>query len=382
MTLQNVVSGYYVGYTVGYLERLILWELGQVSGTTVSYNKFPQWLIRQKLTDRQNMFVFKSKCLRRFALVKAKADYKQYKCPLNCMESGIISIRYYYDTDTYEDLELRDTQYLDDHYPGWLAADSGDPEIAYMGDSYGNIPMFGVYPAPDEDGTDYTLDPDTGVVIGGDLPTTLSNYAGLATGGSATTLDDTSVDFTSYGLVAGMTVNNVTDGSTATISTIAATELTITTLSGGTNNTFSAGDSWEIISGEYGVITSWEDDEQYIFGSEVGLTTQITVPAGNFYVDFIPYPQPFSYDPEAADGSNSVDLQYPDIPKLYHQALAHGVVADLLMTFHESSREFSRAQVYEQKFNDAIAEATMAKMSRPYDNKDFFMSSTYSRRRR
>lgn len=381
MTLQNVVSGYYQGYTVSYLERLILWELGQVSGTTVSYNKFPQWLIRQKLTDRQNIFVFKSRCITKMALIKAKEGYREYKLPINCMDKGLISLRYYIDSDTYKDIELRDKKYLDENYPGWLTADNGTPQIAYMGDSYGNIPMFGVYPAPDENGTDYTLSPDTGVVIGGDLPTTISNYAGMATGGSATTLDDTSVDFTTYGLVAGQTVNNVTDGSTASISSVAATELTITTLTGGTNNTFSSGDSYEILTGEYGVVTSWEDDDQYIFGSEIGLVSQITLPAGNFRAEFIPYPMPFSYDTDVSDGAQNVDLMYPEIPKLYHQALAHGVIADLLMTFHENSKEFSRAEKYEEKFNNAISEATMAKNTRPYVKQQVYFTSGSRRRR-
>lgn len=371
--MSSLITGYtgiYTGYTVSYLERLILWELGQVSGTTVSYNRFPKWLIRQKLTDRQNIFAFKSQCLRKYALIKGKANFSQYKLPENCMDKGVISIRYYIDSTTYEDIELRDTQYLDEKYPGWLTASAGTPEIAFLGDYYGNIPMFGVYPKPDTNGTDYTVSPDTGVVVGEDFPETLANVTGLATSGSGTTCYDTTKDFTTMGVTAGMTINNVTDGSSATISAIAAAYITHSALTGGSDNTFSAGDSYEILGSEYGVVTSWEDDERYLFGSEAGLVSQITVPAGNFRIEYIPYPLPFVFNPALADGAQTNDNQYPDIPRLYHQALAFGVISDLLGTYHENSKEFARAQFYEQKFQDAIAEAMMAKNSRPFLQKE------------
>lgn len=369
MALQSGYTGYYEGYNVTMLERLILWELGQVSGTTVSYDRFPKWLIRQKLTERQNIFAFKSQCLKKFALLVAKQGYTQYKLPLNCMDKGIIAIRYYTSSTSYEDIELRDTRYLDEHYPGWLAHGDGTPQIAYMGETYGNIPMIGIYQAPDANGTDYSLSPDTGIVIGDSFPGTITNHTGMATGGSCTTLTD-SYNFVDLGIVAGMTINNVTDGSSATITVVADGQITHTALSGGSDNTFSAGDSYEILGGEYGVITSWTDEERYIFGSEVGLVSQITVPAGNFRVDYIPYPHPFSYDETGADANQGNDLQYPEIPKLYHQALAYGVISDLLSTFNEASKEFGRAQVYEQKFNDAIAEAMAAKNTRPFDQKE------------
>jgi hypothetical protein len=232
----------------------------------------------------------------------------------------------------------------------------------YMGDSYGNIPMLGVYPKPDTDGTSYSISPDTGVTTGGDLPGATTNVTGQATGGSATTLDDTAVDFTDLGLVSGMAVKNVTDGSTGTISTIATTQIVlVSALTGGTANVFAAGDSYEILAGEYGVLTSWDDDDMTIFGSEVGVLANITVPAGNIRVDYIPYPLPFPADGNAG--------QYPEIPKLYHMDFAMGVVADLLRTFGEGSREFQRAAYYDGIFNNAVALAMSKKKSRPFDVK-------------
>jgi hypothetical protein len=198
-----------------------------------------------------------------------------------------------------------------------------------------------------------------GVVTGGDLPGATNNIAGVATGGgTGTSLQDTTVDFTDMGLVAGMAVLNVTDGSTCNISSIAANEITTTALSGGTDDTWGVGDSYNILAGEYGVITSWEDDDIAIFSSEVGGIANITVPAGNIQVDYVPYPLPF---PESGN-----DDQHPEIPKLYHMDYAMGVVADCLRTFTEGSKEFQRAAYYEGIFNAAVVQARAKKSERPF----------------
>lgn len=376
-------SGVFVGYTVTQLEKLCMWELGNVIGTTISYDRFPKWLLRQKLNERQNDFVYNSRSLKKFALVRAKENYRNYKLPTNCMDNGVIAVKYYDTATSYDEIKIVDYEWMDINHSGWLTEDAGDPEYCLLGDTYGNIPMIYVHPKPDADGTDYTIAPDTGVTIGGDLPGATNNITGTATGGAVdgtTLVDAGGVDFTDLGLVAGMWVNNVTDGSSAYILSIAATAITFASaLTGGTLNVFTAGDSYNILSGEYGVLTSWEDDEQYIFGSEEGVLSTITVPAGNFRVDYIPYPIPFAWDDTAADGAQGNDDQYPEIHRKYHAALAMGVVADLLRTFHEASKEFQRAQAYEQSFQGMLAEAKSKKMMRPFDDRPI---SFYPRRRR
>lgn len=373
--MTTTTTGFYSGLTLSELEKHILFEIGQVTGTTVSYNRFPQWFIRDKLNDRQNKFVLASQCLRKTALLLCKADYRTYKLPLNCMDGGVIAAKYYDSSDSYVELEFKDILWLDEHCPGWLVADSSDaPMYCYMGESYGNIQMLGIYPPVDADGTSYTLDPDTGVVIGEDLPVTATNITGTATGGGGTTLEDSAVDFTDMGLVAGMYVRNVTDGSIAYIQTVAETTLTFAaTLSGGSDNTFAAGDSYEILAGEYGVLTSWTDDESYIFGSEAGLLANITVPAGNIRIDYVPYPLSFP-----ATGN---DDQYPEIPKLYHMDYAAGVIADLLRTFNEQSKEFQRAQFYEQIFQAAASRALAKKTNRPFNQRMHRIMPKMRRRR-
>jgi len=297
------------------------------------------------------------------ALLRVKEDYSRYKLPLNCMDGGIVGEpKYYTDEDEYTCLKRRDPQWLDDHYDGWRTAPSSSPEFAYIGESYGNIGMLGVYPAPDADGTDYSLSPDTGVVTGGDIPGATNNITGLATGaGTATSLADTAVDFTTMGLVEGMAILNVTDGSTCNITAVAAHAITTTALSGGSDNLWSVGDSYNILAGEYGVLTAWDDDDVFFFSSEVGATANITVPAGNIQIDYIPYPMPF---PETGN-----DDQYPEIPRLYHMSLAMGVVADLLNTFNEKTKEFARAQVYDKQFWAAVSVAKSKKTARPFDEK-------------
>lgn len=365
----------YVGLNLSTLINTILYELGQLSGTTESYNKFTRAFLVRKLNDRQNKFVYHSKCIRKMALLRMKADYREYKLPSHCMDAGVIGYpKYYSSTTSYANLPIKTKDWLDDNHEGWITESSGEPMYAYMGDSYGNIPTLGVYPAPDTSGTNYTISPDTGIVIGGDLPGTTSNISGIATGnGTATALGDTTATFTTMGLVAGMAVLNVTDGSSASISSVAANVVTTTALTGGTLNLWTAGNSYNILAGEYGVITSWEDDEVVIFSSDVGEIVNITVPAGNIRVDYVPYPLPF---PETGN-----DLQYPEIPKLYHMDLAMGVVADCLRTFTEGSKEFNRAAYYEGIFNNAVGLARTKKSDRPFNDPPMSFRPAYGRRR-
>jgi hypothetical protein len=357
----------YQGYTVSQLEELILWELGQVQSASgvpqaVSYTKFPQWVLRRKLNERQNMFVMKSQCIKKTALLTCKANYMNYKLPSNCMDGGVIAAQYFYSSSSYINLEIKDIQWMHDYNQGWLITPASTPQYCFAGDSIGNIPTIMVHPAPSIDGTDYTLSPDTGVIVGSDLPGTINNVTGLATGGSSTSLQDSTVDFTTMGLAAGMTVVNTSDlNSKGQITVIAAHALTLTTMVGGTSNTFSAGNSYEILSGEYGVITSWTNSEQYIFGSDYGVITKISVPSGNIRVDYLPYPTQF---PDTGS-----PLTIPEIPKLYHHSLAMGVVADCLATFNENSKEFKRAEWYEKKYTQYFAESRGLAGMRPFSDK-------------
>ena len=79
---------------------------------------------------------------------------------------------------------------------------------------------------------------------------------GMTTSGSsALTLNDSSKDFDQIGVSAGDIVEDLTDGSSGMVATVASTSLTVTALGGGTNNAFAAGDSYRIRS-SHGVATS------------------------------------------------------------------------------------------------------------------------------
>uniref|UniRef100_A0A6M3J1T5 Uncharacterized protein n=1 Tax=viral metagenome TaxID=1070528 RepID=A0A6M3J1T5_9ZZZZ len=366
MPISVTTTGFYGGLTVSELEKAIMWELGQVVGLDANFNKFPQWLIRQKLNDRQNKFVFHSQCLKKFCLIAAKADYRQYKLPDNCMDGGVISGRFYDTASSYQELEIVDQHYMNTVEEGYLVDSSSTPQYIWQGDMYGNVPTLAVHPPADTAGTVYDASSDTGVAIGGLAPASSTNTTGTATGGSGTTLDDTTTTFTDLGLVPGVYVRNTTDGSYAYIQSIATNTLTFAaTLTGGTANTFSAGDSYEILLGEYGVMTGWDSSgDKFIFGYDYGLVAKITVPANTFMVHYMPYPHAF---PETGNPG-----QYPEIPRLYHMDFAMGVVADLLRTFHESSREFKRAEYYEAIFNMAVTFASGKKNTRPFKDKPIF----------
>ena len=378
MALTHTTSGFYQGYNLDELSEAILWELGQIIGTTPDYNRFPLSQIRKKLTTRQNKFVFHSHCLKKFALIVAKSGFRQYKLPVNCMDGGLIAVKYYDTPTSYEDLEIVDLDFMNSVEQGYLVGGDSAPQYVYQGDSYGNIPMMEVYPAPDADGVDYSVAPDTGVAIDEDLPGATGNITGAATGGAGdgtTLVDAGGVDFTTLGLVPGIYVRNVTDGSYAYILTIAADTITFAAaLTGGTADKFVAGDSYNILAGEYGVLVNWEDNDRVIFGAEIGLLSTITMPEKNFRIDFVPYPMEF---PAAGSGE-----QYPEIPKLYHNGLAMGVVADFLRSFHEKTKEFQRAEFYEKLFLADVVAATGIKENRPFKRKPVRIRPKVRRRRR
>lgn len=77
----------------------------------------------------------------------------------------------------------------------------------------------------------------------------LLSASGLADGpASATLLADAAVDFVASAVQVGAKVLNVTDGSSATVTVVAANLITTTPLSGGTLNLYSLGDSYQVLN--------------------------------------------------------------------------------------------------------------------------------------
>ena len=351
----------YKGLTLTEIQEWIAWELGQVSGTTATYTKFTAAIIRQRLTERQNDFVARTHCLKKFAIIPAIDGYRRYPLPTICIDNGLQSVKFYDSSTSYEELDIVDAEYINDRHEGHLTDGDSDPQYCWHGTSYGNRNMMEVYPAPDTDATDYLSNLDTGVYYGTDLPGIQNDVTGSASGGSAIKLTVAADTFSTLGIVVGMYVRNITDGSYGYITAITdAKNLALSTLTGGTANVFAAADVYRILSGEYGVhVDSDSFTESYLFGYVPGVLSNLTIPANNFFIEFTPYPAKFP-----ATGNSS---QYPEIPTKYHKTLVDGVCADLLGSFHEESKEFKRSAYYEARYQSAVMEA-MTK-PRPFKSK-------------
>lgn len=351
---QTGYSGLYTGKTVDELCEAVLYRLNQ---TASNYTRYSKARIISKLDAKQREFVADAKPLTGWAIIPMRANITSYALPKQCLPDGLERARFYDTSTSYTDLELRDREYMDEHYPGWMTAESGDPQILVVGQWFGNVLKFDVYPPPDTAGTTYTTGTDLGVVTGGTaLPDNWNNIAGTATGGSTTTLEDTSVDFTAMGLVEGMAVvkTSGTPGSEPIgyIDTIATTQLTFTAVLTNTGS-FAAGDSYEIMSGEVGVMTSLANEEVYIFSSDVGVVAQITVPANNIWVEFRRYPVTLEVDYSA--------YQKPEIPWAWHDSLADGAAAEILLedVMRVSKQEQALAARLEGKYSMAVMHCKM-----------------------
>jgi hypothetical protein len=100
------------------------------------------------------------------------------------------------------------------------------------------------------DGDDVTLDPDFGADFQPGDTYRVRSAIGVASGGSAgTTLEDEGIDFGSalVGVNAGDRVLNLTDGSQGVVASVAGQTLTATSLYGGMDNDFDAGDNYALV---------------------------------------------------------------------------------------------------------------------------------------
>lgn len=354
---QTGYAGLYMGKTTQELVDLVLEHLGETN-----YNRYSLTRIINRLNAKQRQFAVATRVLRGWALIPMRADVPGYALPKMCLSDGLERARFYTSTTNYDDMEIRDIEYMDDHYPGWMVTDSGVPRIVVSGDWFGNVQKIHCYPPPDTAGTTYASGDDQGVAIGGtDLPSDTNNITGLATGGSTTTLEDSESDFTTMGLVGGMAVVNV-DGPAGAepvgyIYTIAAHTLTFTAVMTHAGS-FVAGDSYEIMAGEYGVVTDVTDEEHYFFTADVGVIGQLTVPAYNLRVEFRRYPVDLEL--------NTMLFQRPEIPWAWHEALADGAAAEILAsdTQRRNPSDIRLSSSLASSFQGAILQ-TMSKPTMP-----------------
>jgi|GEM_PF-2768546 len=346
MPIESVVSGLYEGEVLYDLIRMSLMKLKQtvtpIDGIpTGNFTRYPKHEIKKALSFGEMEAVRLTKCLHSFAIIRLKEGYSQYKPPTEFL--GLKQAYFYASSTSYWELKQRTEAWLNAYQTGWRTTD-GDPTVVYPGDSYGNLRKLGFYPTPQSDGDDYTLSPETGIYASESSMSTSGNVTGTNSAASATVCTDgASRTLSDEGVAVGMTAVNVTDGSTGQITAVAASTFTVAALTGGTANTWAVGDSFMVLSGEYGVVVDWAGDEEYLFSSEIGGMVDVTDLEGNVYITFYKRPRPLT-----------LDTQRPEIPPEFHQYLPEYVPFFFKRTAPKGSQDWQEAQTAYQVFMAGI----------------------------
>ena len=346
---QTTTTGLFAGKTLTELEDGVLSKLGETAQT---FTRYTQPEVDAYLNRALREFCFRTRILKTNAITILKAGIRYYKLPTNFLD--FVNPRWvarYRDSGGtgYLRLERTSVQRLDNASGSWRD-EVGTPKGLFLGPVYGNTRMVGVYPVPAVDGQVYTASQDTGVVISGANVSIGNNVTGVHKTGanSAFYVDTEGRDLAALGVMVGMVIENLTDGSKGAITAIGNSEATndkiSVTLAGGTDNDFDVGDSVIIYAGEYGVLTSWATDtEQYLFNTEFGVLGAITTPNGNLEYEFIR---------EAAKLSNA--NQYPEIPGIFHDDLEWYTAGILLGTDHDGRIDKSLGANYMMLWEAAI----------------------------
>jgi hypothetical protein len=349
--LQTTTTGLFSGKTLTELEDGVLSKLGEPAQT---FTRYTQAEIRAYLNQGLRIFCQKTRLLKSQAIAQIKAGTRYYKLPTNFYDfvHDRWPARYRAaDGSGYTRLERTSVQRLDNVSGTWRDQ-TGSPRGIMLGLVFGNTRLFGLVPIPDADGEAYTGASDPGVVIAGTNFSIGNNVNGNHKAGfenSAFYVDADGRDLAALGVVAGMVIENLTDGSRGSITAVGNQDATndkiSVTLAGGAGNDFDSGDSVVIYAGEYGVVTSWESDtEKYIFNTETGVLANITTPNGNVE---------FEYVREAAKLANAG--QYPEIPSIFHDGLEWFAAGMLLGTEHDGRIDKTLASSYLALWADTLA---------------------------
>jgi hypothetical protein len=166
MAIITQVTGQFSGYKLSELRALVLRMLRvsdtsrySVAGTTDDYD----W-IDDALNRAQEDFVRQTHCLRTYAVIELKANYRTYRLPWNFIDFMTV---YFYDgalSGGYRELKITTVEMLNDEDSAWRTT-TGDPEQVYVDRIYGTSWMFGIYPIPTTDGDTITFDSDYGAVV-------------------------------------------------------------------------------------------------------------------------------------------------------------------------------------------------------------------------
>ena len=279
---------YWEGLTSLEMVNLVQSRLGVGVNDFARYTKAQ---IIQALNVGGTRFAKLTACLQMPVVVIGKANRQNYRVPFGTLR--VVAARYYTGdalTDYFELKILRDAaamQKRDSMYRGTLGS---PPDYLFPTYRAGNIQLVGVSPIPTIDGVAWSGTP-YGVVTTATNYQYVGNIIGTHKAGypaSAFFVDAAGRDLTTLGALVGYPIFNTTDGSVGLITAIgdqdATNDKVTATLSGGTNNYWSPGDSFGIPMGEYGVVLDGDQTET-IVSSYLGTIGDIAGQTGNFIFD-------------------------------------------------------------------------------------------------
>lgn len=314
-----------------------------------AFSKFDRTRVRDAINEAYSYMTSFGKMIQQWFIIPTKAGYGQYPVPLNVVD--VDKVFYFTSATDYEELKMYDRAVLDEIEPGWRTQ-TGPPEYAYPGDWSRTNRKLGISPIPTADATVVTLD---ATVLNKPTPYgAVEAVSGSANPDSATMtyVDSDGQNFSNLGVVPGMTILNLTDGSKGVITSLATTNSTNDTLvcsaglSGGSVNVWTPGDEMRIIGGDYGGIIEIGDTEaEYLLAPNAGQLPSpgITMAAGNLLVEAFILPVVL----------NSL-YQYPEIHPMFHPGLVLGAAALLGEEEPVDSPEFKQAADYRRRFEGYV----------------------------
>ncbi len=318
--IQTDVGTYYEGLsTREMIENVRRW----LGVDPTDKNRYSDLAVVQGLNYGQNRFSALTSCLLMPTVVLLKANRQSYRVPYNAL--GVKAARFYTSnnaSDYYELIIKNSTAQMQRLNPSYRG-DGGTPQYLFPSYRAGNVQMFGLSPIPVSTGevwvgSDYgLLQTATGFEVVGNI--TGTHKTGYAA--SAFFVDSAGRNMVTLGALVGYPIFNMTDGSSGIITAIgnqdATNDKVTATLSGGTNNYWTPGDTFQIPMGEYGVVMDVAGQETYTVSSWMGTIADIVGNTNNLVLDIARKPLPLSV---------ILDTFISEIPDPYQEAvIAFGV---------------------------------------------------------
>jgi hypothetical protein len=165
-TITTPTTGVFSGYTLGELRALVLRMLRVQDPTRFSATKAStdyDW-VDDALNRAQEDFVRKTHCLRTYAILETKANFRTYRLPEDFLD---LMAAYFYDSslsDGYKELRITSIEELNDDVSDWRTS-TGDPTRIYPDRNYGAGMTVGLYPIPASNGDSVTFSSDYGTAV-------------------------------------------------------------------------------------------------------------------------------------------------------------------------------------------------------------------------